>query len=462
MATARKKATKKPVKPPAIKTVEGDGMPLHLEWRTPEELADNPSNWRVHDDLQTKSLAATLGEFGWAGAALLNSRTNRLIDGHLRKKMPKNLLVDGKIPVLVGDFTEAQEAGLLATIDPIGALAGTNQQALGELLAGIQTDNADLQALLDSIAQEHKIDLFGEGGSEGLTDPDAVPEPPSEPVAKLGDVWVILDHRITCGDSTDPAVVDRLMQGEKADCLWVDCPYGVDYEGKQKRLLESRPGHAAMAISGDTEFDLGKLLDGIFAQAMRCTRAGASWYVAAPPGPLHLEFAKRLIALGVYRQVLVWIKQHFVLGDLNTNYNYQHENVYYGWKPGAAHSWYGLFDKKSIIDDEQPLEKMSKEKLLAILIQARDSSDIIRVDRPMKSLDHPTTKPVDLVGRQLFNSTKKGDIVVDLCGGSGTTMIACQRLGRKARLSELSPTYVDVAVRRIEEFTGKKAERIEG
>jgi DNA modification methylase len=238
------------------------------------------------------------------------------------------------------------------------------------------------------------------------------------------------------------------MEGELADTLWTDPPYGVEYVGKTAD---------ALTIENDGEEGLGKLLDGAFSSGMTATKPGAAWYVAAPARPLHLEFANRLRDLGVLRQSLAWVKDRFVLG--RQDYNWQHETIFYGWKPGAGHRWYGLFDKSTLFEDAKPLEKMSKEQLLAILRAARDESTVIRCDRPSASLIHPTMKPVALISRMLFNSTEKGDVVLDLFGGSGSTMISCEQLGRRARLIEIDPVYCDVAVTRWQQFTGKKAER---
>ena len=210
-----------------------------------------------------------------------------------------------------------------------------------------------------------------------------------------------------------------------ADCIWTDPPYGVSYVGKTKD---------ALTIQNDSlnPKELRGLLDGAFGQALRYSDPGAAWYVAAPPGPLHLVFGNCLLDLGIYRQQIIWAKDVFVLG--HADYHYKHEPNFYGYSPGytgrrgrGGEGWYGD--------------------------HAQDT--LWEIPRPKRSEDHPTMKPVELVIRSLSNSTTKGATVVDCFGGSGTTLIAAQISGRIARLIELGPKYCDVIARRYQELTGE-------
>lgn len=140
-----------------------ENRPLRLEWRSPSELADNPKNWREHPEAQTAALEAVVSEVGWAGAMLFNERTGRLIDGHARKRLPAECLVDGKVPVLIGDWSEADERKILLTLDPLAAMAEANKQALGELMAGLETDSEAVQKMMEGLAAENDIDLFADG-----------------------------------------------------------------------------------------------------------------------------------------------------------------------------------------------------------------------------------------------------------------------------------------------------------
>ncbi len=214
------------------------------------------------------------------------------------------------------------------------------------------------------------------------------------------------------------------MGGGMADCLWTDPPYGVAYVGKTKDALE---------IENDNldEGALEEFLRSSLGCAFAVSNAGASWYVAAPARPLNLMFSIVLKEFGVWRQTLNWIKSSMVLG--RSDYHYQHEPIFYGWKPGAAHSWYS--DRKQ--------------------------TTTLNFDKPHRNGEHPTMKPVELVEYCLSNSSKAGNSILDIFGGSGTTLIASEKLGRKCHLMELDPKYCDVIISRWENFTGKKAELIQ-
>jgi DNA modification methylase len=294
-----------------------------------------------------------------------------------------------------------------------------------EVLAGL-ADEIDLSALWDT---DELSDLLGQEGPavELLGDLDAVPEPPEEPVTQSGDLWLLGKHRLLCGDATDPTDVERLMVGQRASCLWTDPPYGVDYVGKTSD---------ALTIANDRADGLEGLLIAAFGTMTPHLTDGAAFYIAHPAGPLAQVFAQVITTLGWrLRQTLVWVKDSLVLG--HADYHYRHEPLLFGYLPGSGRrgrgsaGWYG--------DDAQ--------------------DTVFEIPRPKASPDHPTSKPVALVTAHLTNSTRRGELVLDPFGGSGTTLIACEHLGRVGRMLELDPRYCDVSVRRWEELTGKQAVR---
>jgi site-specific DNA-methyltransferase (adenine-specific) len=256
----------------------------------------------------------------------------------------------------------------------------------------------------------------------GLTDADDVPEPPKEPITKSGDRIVLGRHTLVCGDSTDAGMWDKLLVGRQIGMVWTDPPYGVSYVGKTKD---------ALTIENDDldEGALEQLLRGSLSLVWAHTRPGGAWCVAAPARPLHQAFGAVLKDLEVWRQTLIWKKDTLVLG--RSDYHYQHEPIFYGWKKGAAHTWNS--DRKQ--------------------------TTILEFARPKRNADHPTMKPVELVQYCLQNSSNADDLIADPFGGSGTTLIAAETLGRAAALIELDPRYCDVIVRRWEDFTGQKAVR---
>lgn len=278
-------------------------------------------------------------------------------------------------------------------------------------LAGAGYDLADFEAL----EREYRA---GNERAPGLNDPDdAPPDLPAQPITRDGDLWTLGPHKLAVGNAADKTVWDRLLNGATADCVWTDPPYGVSYVGKTAD---------ALTIENDDldEGALDELLRSVFTLALSNTRAGAAWYVASPPGPLHAMFAGVLRDVGVLRQTLIWVKDQFVLG--HSDYHYQHEPIYYGWSPGAAH--HTMPDRKQ--------------------------TSVFEFPRPKRSAEHPNMKPVGLIERHITNSTRPGALVVDPFTGSGSTLIACHGTDRIAALIELDPQYADVVCRRYQEHTG--------
>lgn len=265
-------------------------------------------------------------------------------------------------------------------------------------------------------------DLGDELPKDGLTDPDDAPELRAEAVTMSGDVWIMGDHRLTCGDSGHDQAVHALMVDELADMMLTDPPYNVAYEGKTSDKL---------TIENDSMSDVmfRDFLKQAFSSADAVMRPGAAFYIwHADSEGFNFRGACRDVAWKV-RQCLVWAKSSLVLG--RQDYQWQHEPCLYGWKDGAAHTWES--DRKQ--------------------------TTILTFDKPTRNGEHPTMKPVDLFEYLIRNSTRKGEIVADFFAGSGTTVVACERNGRKARVMEIDPRYCDVIVRRWQEFTGRKAIR---
>jgi len=262
-------------------------------------------------------------------------------------------------------------------------------------------------------------DLLAEP-TEGLTDPDEVPEPPADPVTVLGDVWVLGNHRLLCGNSTSIDDLERLCAGQKVDMWLTDPPYNVAYEGKTKK---------ALTIQNDSMNDenFRQFLRDAYVAADSVMKPGAVFYIWHA-GLEGYNFQGAAFDAGwKVRQCLIWKKSTMVMG--RQDYQWKHEPCLYGWKEGAGHLW--ATDRKQ--------------------------TTILEFDKPSRNGEHPTMKPVALFEYQLLNNTKGGDIVLDSFGGSGTTMIAAEKNGRHARLMELDPKYCDVIVTRWQDFTGQKA-----
>jgi len=375
------------------------------------DLIDNPRNWRKHPDAQRNALGGLLESVGWADAVLARETDAglMLIDGHLRKE----LAADSKVPVLVLDVTEAEADLILATHDPLTSMAETDQALLDELVQGLDIDNDETQKMLDELASDPVIDA----------EEDELPEVPDEPTTKTGDLFALGDHRLLCGDATSADDVARLMGGAKADIWLCDPPYNVDYTGKTKDALK-------IENDGMEDLRFRSFLVTAFDLALSNTKAGGAFYIwhADLEG---YNFRAAIFDCGeTVRQCLIWVKQTMVMG--RQDYQSKHEPCLYGWKSGAAHSWH----------------------------TDRKQTTVLEFDRPSRSVEHPTMKPVELFAYLLTNSSKKRDIVFDPFLGSGTTLIAAEQLGRKCYGMEISPAYCDVIIQRWENLTGKKAKKV--
>jgi len=384
------------------------------------DLAPNPANWRRHPERQRAALRSLLRQVGYADALLARREGEALVlvDGHLRQSLDP----DQVVPVLVLDVTAAEAETLLATLDPLAAMARPDPGTLAALLDRVQATGAAVAELLAQVARS-----AGLPARPVLADPEEVPEPPAAPRTRPGDLWALGPHRLLCGDARSERDVARLMGGERADVLWTDPPYGVAYRGRTPRRLR---------IAGDEGSQSGELLRRAFARAGAVLAPGAPLYVCHPAGPGGVGFLQAFLDQGWrLRQTLAWVKDVPVLG--HADYHYRHEPIAYGYAPGGgrrgrgAGGWYG----------------------------GQDQSSVLEVPRPRASRSHPTVKPVELVRRCLANSSTRGDRVLDPFAGSGSTLVAAELSGLLGYGMEIDPAYCDVAVERWEALTGERAVR---
>ncbi len=272
-----------------------------------------------------------------------------------------------------------------------------------------------------------------EGAEDEIIEDEFDEEVPEEPKAKLGQIWQLGRHRLMCGDSTDQEQVKTLMGGQKADLLLTDPPYNVDYSSKNYGRNKASKTRKNNQIANDkmTPQDFKKFLGLVFSNARENMKSGASFYIWFSDLAT-VEFNQAANESGlIIKETLIWVKNHFVLGK--QDYQHKHEPCLYGWVAGGSHSWYS--DRKQ--------------------------TTILNFDKPLRSDLHPTMKPVALFDYQIKNNTKTEDVVLDLFGGSGTTIMACEQNGRNAFAMEYDPKYVDVIIKRWEDFTGEKAELIQ-
>ncbi|MHB8459872.1 MAG: DNA modification methylase [Candidatus Limnocylindrales bacterium] len=433
-----------PVAPPPFRNrIVGHGD------EDPTQLLANPDNWRVHPAAQRNALRGALDTVGWVAQVLVNRSTGHVVDGHARIEEAISR-GEATVPVLYVDLSAEEEALVLATLDPIGAMADRDGARLEALLARVTVDDAGLRRLLADLA----------GPKVGLVDPDDVPEPPDTPITQPGDLWVLGDHRLLCGNAGNVADLDRLLAGETPALLNTDPPYNVKVEPRSNNAIAAGLSsfaapthHQALDLARHPEKSkpTGKMrakdrplindfvsdaaflemLAAWFANAARVLRPGGGFYIWGGYANI-ANYPAALKAAGLYfSQALIWVKEHPVL--TRKDFMGNHEWCFYGWREGAAHRFFGPAN----VPDVWSVKKVNPTAMV-----------------------HLTEKPVELARLAIDYSSLHGEAVLDLFGGSGSTLIAAEQTGRHAYLMEIDPAYCDVIVARWHAFTGQKAERL--
>jgi len=385
-------------------------------WQT-SRLIPYDRNARTHSPEQVDKIAASIAEFGFTNPILVDS-ADGIIAGHGRLLAAQRLGLS-EVPVVVLDhLTEAQRRAYILADNRLALDAGWDVEMLAQELEALQAMDFDLD--LTGFNQEEIAKYLDINEPEPPGDPEEVPTVAKFPTSCPGDLWILGKHRLLCGSATTITDVERLVNGELVDMMWTDPPYNVAYKGKTKDALEIQ--NDSMGNEDFRQF----LLDA-YLSAYAVLKPGGAVYVAhADSEGENFRGAMRESGLLV-KQCLVWVKSCMVMG--RQDYQWKHEPILYGWKEGAAHTW--LSDRKQ--------------------------TTVLEFNKPTRNGEHPTMKPVDLVEYCIRNHIGPGGSVIDLFGGSGTTLIAAENIGARAFLTELDPLYVDVIVRRWQEFTGKEA-----
>lgn len=376
-------------------------------------------NARTHSPEQVAKIAASIVEFGFTNPILVDGQDG-IIAGHGRLMAAQKLGLP-EVPVVVLDhLTDAQRRAYILADNRLAMDAGWDEEILSQELAAIK--ELDFDVSLTGFTDDELASYLDDATTSeaGSGDAEEIPEVAKFPTSCHGDVWICGPHRVMCGDSTRIDSLEKLMSGVVADLWLTDPPYNVAYQGKTAD---------ALTIQNDSMDDesFRQFLREVYSSADAVMREGAVFYIwHADLEGYNFRGAAHDVGWKV-RQCLIWNKNSLVLG--RQDYHWKHEPCLYGWKEGAAHTWESDRKQTTVLD----------------------------FDRPSRNGDHPTMKPVELFKYQVENSTKKRDFVLDSFGGSGTTLIACQETGRNARLMELDPLYVDVIVRRWQNFTGQKA-----
>lgn len=376
------------------------------------ELVPYEKNPRKNDEA-VKYVQASIKEFGFK-VPIVVDKDNVIVAGHTRYKAAKKLKMDEVPCIIADDLTEEQIKAFRLADNKVSEQAVWDFDLLsGELDGIVDIDMSDF-GFADIVTEE-----------EDAEEDEYEVELPVQPRSKLGDLYQLGRHRLLCGDSTKLDDVEKLMGGNLADMLLTDPPYNVDYEGKTKDKLK---------IENDKmeNDDFRQFLVDAFTNADMVMKAGAVFYIWHADSEGYNFRGACSDAGWKVRQCLIWAKNVMVMG--RQDYQWKHEPCLYGWKEGAGHLW----------------------------ASDRKQTTIINFDKPTRNDLHPTMKPIPLFDYQIKNNTKGGDIVLDLFGGSGTTIMACEQNGRNAYTMEFDPRYVDVIIDRWEQFTGEKAVLLNG
>ncbi len=392
---------------------------LRIEQRSIDSLIPYIRNAKQHSDAQVAQIAASIREFGW-GAPILVDGSNNVIAGHGRLLAARKLGLS-EVPVVpLTHLSDIQRKALILADNKIGENATWDNELLGLELAELKDAGVDLE-LTGFSAEEWDMLINGdEPDNPGLTDEDAVPEVTENPISRPGDIWLLGEHKVLCGDATRAEDYKALLGDELMDMTFTDPPYNVNYANtaKDKMRGKNRP-----ILNDNLGENFHAFLQSACQNILGVTKGAV--YIAMSSSELDTLQSAFRSAGGKWSTFIIWAKNTFTLG--RSDYQRQYEPILYGWRDGTDHYWCG----------------------------ARDQGDVWQIKKPQKNDLHPTMKPVELVERAVRNSSKTQDIVLDPFGGSGSTLIACEKAGRRARLIELDPKYVDVIVRRWEQFTGK-------
>ena len=398
-------------------------LSTHIERWPTDKLVPYARNARTHSEEQVAQIAASIVEFGFTNPILAGS-DGVIVAGHGRLAAAQKLGLD-TVPVVVLDhLTPTQRRALIIADNRIAENAGWDDAMLRIELQSLQEDgfNLDITGFdADALAE---IMAGEETTVDGQTDDDAVPEVSATPISRPGDVWELGNHRLVCGDATDPKSYELLMADAKADMVFTDPPYNVDYANSAKDKMRGKDRPILNDNLGDGFYDF--LLAAMTPMLSRCSGAV---YVAMSSSELDTLQSAFRAAGGKWSTFIIWAKNTFTLG--RADYQRQYEPILYGWPEGENRHWCG----------------------------DRDQGDVWNIKKPQKNDLHPTMKPVELVERAIRNSSRPGDIVLDPFGGSGTTLIAAEKTGRIGWLIELDPKYVDVIVRRWQDWSGQEAYR---
>lgn len=436
-----------------------------------EVLVPNPRNPNKHPSKQIDLLAKIIKNQGWRTPVTVSKRSGFVVRGHGR--LQAAIILGCKVPVDKQDYaSEAEEWADLIADNRIAEFAETDEELIAQLLS--ELGDMDIDMNLTGYSDKQIDNLLADIRSEKVEDDHfdvlAEAEKIKEPISVCGDIWQLGRHRLMCGDSTNKEDVKRLMAGRAATMIFTDPPYNVNYQGGTQDKLKIKNDNMPKG-----EFQ--KFLTSAFSCMYDSVVPGAAIYVCYADSADN-DFRKAMSDAGwSIRQCLIWIKNQFVMG--RQDYQWQHEPILYGWRPDGAHKFLGGRKQSTIIDNDSPVVLQADGDNTLVCVTIGDEQIVIRTkeaeviahgndaimttwrfEKPLRNGEHPTMKPISLCARAIQNNSRPDEIVLDLFGGSGSTLMAAEQTGRTCYSMELDPVYVDVIIRRWESFTGKTASKV--
>ena len=396
-------------------------LSTHIERWPTEKLVPYARNARTHSEEQVAQIAASIVEFGFTNPILAGS-DGVIVAGHGRLAAAQKLGLD-TVPVVVLDhLTPTQRRALIIADNRIAENAGWDDAMLRIELQSLQEDGFNLDITGFDVDALAEIMAGEETTVDGNIDEDAIPELNETAISRPGDVWILGNHRLVCGDATQAPSYEQLLAGQRVQMIWSDLPYNVNYANSAKDKLRGKHRPILNDNLGEGFYDF--VFDALSLMLPHCDGAV---YIAMSSSELDTLQAAFRAAGGKWSTFIIWAKHTFTLG--RADYQRQYEPILYGWPEGSSRHWCG----------------------------DRDQGDVWNIKKPARNDLHPTMKPVELMERSIRNSSRPGDVVLDCFGGSGSTLIAAEKSGRRCFMMELEPKYCDVIVRRWQEFSGGKA-----
>ena len=411
---------------------------------SPSELKPYENNPRINDEA-VNMVAKSIKEFGFKNPVIVDNE-KVIIAGHTRLKASLELGLE-EIPVIIADDLTEDQANALRLIDNRSSeVAEWDFEKLKNELDNIEMNMDDFDFNFDELNIEDMKPI-----EEDNFDLEEALEEIQEPITQYGDLYRLGNHFLLCGDSTSQEDVLKLMQGKKADLLLTDPPYNVAISNSEGLTIEN---------DNMSKEDFKIFINAAMKNASEVLKEGGAFYIWY--GDIE-DIAFRTACFNnqlTIKQCLIWVKNNFNLG--RQDYQWKHEPCLYGWKEGASHYFIDDRTQDTIIEDKVNYQSMTKEQLkdyIKELLEDKVSTTVIKEDKPLKNTEHPTMKPLKLMGRLIKNSSRRNEIVVDLFGGSGSTLITCEELERVCYMMEYDPKYCDVIIKRWETLTGEKAEK---